>query len=133
MAPEVVVQAGRAAELAIDVRELAPCVAQEQPSGDEVVRAQQVDEDEYDADHDMQAVRPEDGGLVWRQKAQFGGQPGREDECGEAGEERSVGDYRFASSNAWSTRKYVTCKPSGLTRTNSFGTWSRNTKSICAT
>ena len=39
MAPEVVVKAGRAAELAIDVRQLSAGIAQEQPSGDEVVRA----------------------------------------------------------------------------------------------
>ena len=46
MAPEVVVEAGRAAELAIDVRQLAARVAQEQPARDEVVRAAQIEEHE---------------------------------------------------------------------------------------
>src|SRR5262245_23595497 len=71
--------------------------------------------------------------LVWREKRELAREPCGDQEDGERREECDVGDHREASSNAWSTRKYAICRPSGLTRTKSLGTWSLSTKSICAT
>jgi hypothetical protein len=77
-------------------------------------------------------VTAEQRGLVRREERQLAGQPGGEQEHVSAARKARWRSSR-ASSNAWSTRKYAIWSPSGFTRTNSFGTWSRRTKSICAT
>src|SRR5262249_5298587 len=129
---EVVMQAGRTAELPVDVRELATRVAQEEPAGHVVVGARESHEDQHDANQDVDAIGPEDHRLVGGEKTELGGQTAHQHERRESREKGGVGDHRWPSSNAWSMRKYVTWRPSGLTRTNSFGTRSRITKSTCA-
>src|SRR5262245_25350839 len=119
-------------ELPVNVPELPTGVAQEEPSRDAVIGSEERDEHQQRAGRDDGAVVPEERHLVRREDGQLAGQPGGQQEDGQRSQKGGVLDHRRASSNAWSTRMYVTWRPSGFTRTNSFGTWSRITKSICA-
>src|SRR5438093_5779796 len=103
-------------ELLIEVMQLPACVAQKQPSRDAVVDRAQVQKDEQHAAYDQRSVVPKQCDFVRRQVAQFSGQPTDDEEGRDGSGKCGVGNHRFVSSNAWSTRKYVICRPSGLTR-----------------
>src|SRR4051812_4289169 len=75
----------------------------------------------------------EEKGLERSEERQLAGDPGHDQKRRESCGEGRVRGHCFVSSNAWSTRKYVTCRPRGFTRTKSFGTCPLITKSICAT
>src|SRR5207244_3746822 len=110
-------------------RELATGIPHKQTPRDAVAEGTQIEEEEQHTAANEDAMLTKEQPLVGRQETQLPGQPADDHEREERSGERGVGDHRRGSSKAWSTRKYVICRPSGLTRTNSLGTRERMTKS----
>ncbi len=109
-------------ELAIEVRELAAGVPQEQPPRDAVVHGAQIEEQKQDAGADEDAVLPKEQRLCTA-PGNSARQPAsrRSGRVESAARNAALAIIVVAPRTPGRRGSSVICRPSGFTRTNSFG------------
>src|SRR3954470_6121035 len=94
-------------QLFVDVAQLPSRITEEDPARNAVVERAKIQEQQQNGADYRPAVSVEKDGLERRQECEFARDPGHDQKRRQRGSERSVRSHCFASSNAWSTRKYV--------------------------
>src|SRR3954451_15501944 len=94
-------------QLFVHVSQLPSRITKKDPARNAVVERAKIQEQQQNGADDRPAVAVEKDGLERGQEGESARHPGHDQEGRQRRGERSVRSHCFASSNAWSTRKYV--------------------------